>query len=74
MSLMMIAANIPDGLLFGVAPVVLLLVIGLMTWMVKELGKISATNIRMEGRMQNAEQDIRDLQGFIGWPGGPPKV
>lgn len=54
---MLWAANIPDSYLVGVLPVVLVALIGLMTWMVREMGKIQIINAA-QGRDINAQHDL----------------
>jgi hypothetical protein len=58
----MIGAEIPDGLLYGAAPVLLMLFITLMAWIVRELGRISVQNARTEERYEDHERRISNLE------------
>ena len=55
-----LAAEIPDGLLYGLAPVVAAAVFGLMAWMVRELGRVSSTNAATEARLEAGERRMDD--------------
>lgn len=54
---MLFAAEIPDAYLVAALPVVLVAIIGLMTWMVREMGKIQIINAA-QGRDINAQHDL----------------
>jgi hypothetical protein len=57
-----IGAEIPDGLLFGVVPVALALIVTLMAWIVRELGRISVANARTEERFEDHERRLSNLE------------
>lgn len=59
-TLVIFAAEIPDGIVYALTPVVFVLLASLMAWMVRELGRTSETNGRLEERMQDAEERLRD--------------
>lgn len=60
---MIFGADIPDGLIYGVVPVVLMLIVGLIAWIVRELGRISVQNGRAEERFEDHERRLASLEG-----------
>lgn len=63
---MIFLAEIPDGLIYGVVPVALMLIVGLIAWIVRELGRISVQNGRAEERFDDHERRISTLEGRRG--------
>jgi cytochrome oxidase assembly protein ShyY1 len=57
------AIEISDGLVTGLVPVAFVMVIGLFTWIVRELSRISQIAGRMEERMTDAERRLDSLDG-----------
>lgn len=57
---MIFGAEIPDGIVFALTPVAFVLLATLMAWMVRELGRTSETNGRLEERMRDAEERLHD--------------
>lgn len=55
--------QISDGLIAGLVPVAFVMVIGLFTWIVRELSRISQIAGRMEERMTDAERRLDHLEG-----------
>jgi hypothetical protein len=58
----MLGAEIPDGLLYGIIPVFLLLFVTLIAWIVRELGRISVSNARTEERFEDNERRLANLE------------
>lgn len=57
------AIQVSDGLVTGLVPVAFVMVIGLFTWIVRELSRISQIAGRMEERMTDAESRLDRLDG-----------
>lgn len=55
--------QISDGLVTALVPVAFVMVIGLFTWIVRELSRISQIAGRMEERMTDAERRLNRLDG-----------
>ena len=50
--------QISDGMLTALVPVVFVMVIGLFTWIVRELSRVSTSLGRLEERMTDAERRL----------------
>jgi hypothetical protein len=59
-----LAAEIPDGLIYAVIPVSFTLIVGLMAWIVRELSRISVQNARSEETLKDHERRIGRLEDF----------
>jgi hypothetical protein len=57
------AVEISEGLIFGLIPISFTMVVGLMAWMVRELGRISETSARLEERIHDHERRLDRLEG-----------
>jgi hypothetical protein len=57
------AIEISDGLVTALVPVAFVAVIGLFTWIVRELSRISQIAGRMEERMSDAERRLDHIDG-----------
>jgi hypothetical protein len=55
-------AEIPDGLIFALLPVSFVMIVGLMAWIVRELGRITVQNARTEERHEDHERRIDALE------------
>lgn len=55
--------QISDGMLTALVPVAFVMVIGLFTWIVRELSRISQIAGRMEERMTDAERRLDSIEG-----------
>lgn len=58
----MIGAEIPDPFLVAMLAVSTPLVVGLIAWIVREMGRISVQNGRTEERMDDHERRITRLE------------
>jgi hypothetical protein len=56
------AVEIPDGLIYALLPVSFVMIVGLMAWMVRELGRISENNARFEERVEDHERRLNRLE------------
>jgi hypothetical protein len=59
------AVEISDGLITALVPVAFVMVIGLFTWIVRELSRISQIAGRMDERMTDAERRLDHIDGRI---------
>lgn len=57
---MLVAANIPDAYLVAALPVLLVSLIGIMTWMVREMAKIQIINAAMSERINQQAQELTE--------------
>lgn len=57
---MLLAANIPDGYLVAALPVLLVSLIGIMTWMVREMSKIQIINASMSERINQQARELEE--------------
>ena len=58
----MVAAEIPDGLIFAVIPVSFVLVVSLMAWIVRELSRVSVQNAKTDTTLEDHERRIGRLE------------
>lgn len=56
----MVAAEIPDAYLVAALPVLLVSLIGIMTWMVREMAKIQIINAAMSERINQQARELAD--------------
>jgi len=58
-----LGAEVPNGLIFAVLPTVLVLLVALVAWIVKEQGKSSVTQAVHDTKISGLEDEIKDLKG-----------
>ena len=64
-----IGVNVPDDLVYALAPAIFVMSIGFITWVIK---KITVTGTNMETRMAGVEDDIKEIK-YMMQRQNPPK-
>lgn len=60
--LLSLAAEIPDGLLYGLLPVSFAMVVGLMAWIVRELSRVSEHSAVLSERLERAGERLEHAE------------
>lgn len=57
----LLAVEIPDGLVFAIVPIVLVFLVSLMAWIVREQGKSAVDRAGMMKDIKHLQDDVDDL-------------
>lgn len=56
------AVEIPDGLVFAIVPIVLVFLVSLMAWIVREQGKSAVDRAVQKNQLENMEDRLDDIE------------